>query len=407
MGVARVYIKPFTSSGIFATDYIEVTKYVGQFGTISQDVDSLEYQLGIYRNSSFNLVLQNRTGKFSDIGVQQSIFRYKRSDSIIRITYQEDAEQPILGFARCGFIHVSNEVEVFKGILNDESLSMDARSEDVSFTCLGFESLFDRVNVPFASISNGDLISDVLYALLNQTLITTYLTVNLANINPSLDQAIDDVTDYQNKTAKDIIDNLLLKSNSVLYIKNDTVYVTSRAPSVAVMHTFYGQGSLLGPETISNLKSIRSGAAKQFNTFTWANSTNLQDDNNSVTKYGRKNKEISGIDFTNLTKRNNILSSLVSEFKDPKQEFEVETPMTYKMLTLGILDKVQFDYPTVYVPGDFLLPICGLAVCADPLTATLPLGLWAFKVDLTAYYKILKRSYNFKDLTASFKVRLI
>lgn len=403
MGIIRVYIKPLKQDGTLSADFQEVTKYVDSVGTISQDVDSLDYQLGVYRNSNFDISFINRSGKFSDVDQPQSIFKNKRSDSICKITFQKMADRPKVGFCQVGFFSISKEIELFQGLLNDESTSMDALSETVSLTALGFESLFSRVPVP-TTIVAGDDAQTVLFKMLNQSVITDYLTVDIANINPNINLPTDEVLSIAGKIVKDALDPLLVKANSVLYIKNSTVYVTSRAASATVKKTFYGQQSLLGPENVVNLKNIKNGASKQFNYFAWDQSTIIRKDNNSIQRYKTKKKSVPDGLYTNTIKRNTILDALVAEFKDPKQEFSLETGMDYKTIALNILDKVQIDYPTAYVAGDFPLPICGLAICGQ---AVLPKGLWAFKEDLSSFYKILSRSYEPSTLTATFKLRKI
>lgn len=406
MSRTKVYITPYQSDGTYGAE-VDVTKYVENIGQISVDTDSSEYQIGVYRNSSVKLDLDNRSGKFSDISIYQSIFRYKRADAIVRITFLETDELPYCGTAICGTARLVEEVTVFEGLLSDESLTEEAGAERVSFTVLGFESLFAREVVPFSAIANGDLSSELIFACLNQTTITDLLTVDIANINPGLDLASDVVAGLEGKTVKESIDKLLLYSNSVLYVKNRTVYVTDRTATVAVMATFYGQASTLGAENIINVRNITNGKNRIFNYLTWSDSSAVFQDSTSVRLHGVRKKELGFDIFTDNLKQLAIEEELVTEFRFAKQELELQTPVTQEAIALNLLDRIRVDYPTVYVPSDFPLPICGTAVCGDAGSATLPRGLWSLQIPDSRRYKVLKKAFDFKSMVATFKLREI
>ena len=406
MSRTRVYITPFDSDGEY-TDEIDVTKYVTAIGAIGIDTDSSEYQIGVFRNSSVRIDLNNRDGLFSDIEIYQSIFRYKRSDAKVRITFLESDELPYCGTAICGSARLVEEVTVFKGLLSDESLTEEAGQEIVSFITLGYESVFSRVTVPFDAVFPGDMISELLFTILNQEQITNVLTIDIDNINPALDQAIDSVEDLDNAQAKQTINKLLLLSNSVLCVIDDTVYVTSRAPSADLKKNFYGQASTLGPENVMNVKNITNGKNRIFNYITWSDSAAVFQSSPSIRLHGAKLKELNSKLFTDVDKQLAIEQALVLEFRFPMQELELETPITQEVIALNLLDKINIDYPTVYVPGEFDLPICGLAICGDPPSATLPRGLWSLQIPSDRRYKILKKTLDFKSMKATLKMRQI
>jgi hypothetical protein len=402
----RVYITPFDENGVYGAE-VEVTKYVSSIGPIGVDTDSSEYQIGVFRNSSVKLQLNNRDGLFSDVAIAQSIFRYTRADSKVRITYLEDDNLPYCGTAICGLAILCEEITVFQGLLSDDSFTEEAGTEVVDFLVLGYESLFSRVTVPFADISNGDDISTILHAILNQTEITDLLTVSLVNIVPSLDQGVEFVADLENKTGKEAIDRLLLLSNSVLYIQGTTVYVTARTATVATQQTFYGQASTNGAENIVNVRNITSGKNRIFNYMTWRDSSAVYQNSTSVRIHGVRKKELDSPLFTDAAKHLLILTEIVGEFGLPKQELELLVPINATTVERQLLDRVAIDYPTVYIPGEFDLPVCGIAVLGDPLTATLPRALWSLQIPADRRYKIIKKTLDFKSMVATFKLREI
>jgi hypothetical protein len=401
----RVYINPFDEAGAY-TEFQEVTDDVlfGKIGSINTDLDNTEYDIGIYRTSNFKISLRNDNAKYSDVDNPDSIFRYKRAESLIKITWEINDEGPFVGIDESESGFLSEELIVFTGLINDESLTMDLETQTVSFTCLGKEYLFSRVTVPFGSISNGDLFSAILYAVLNQPQITTLLTVDPANISCGTDLAIDSIASLQNKTVQEGLNKLLLASNSVLYIKDDTIYVSPRSPSANVILNFYAQTSTLGNENILDVKNIKNGMNKVFNYFTWKDSTVVSEDVSSVIKNGVRKKEVNFEFITDDTKKLTILDNLRDEFANPKQDFDLYTPLNYTTIVGNLLDKVSIDYPITYVSAGDPIPICGIAVCGE---AILPKALSAFQIASDDYYKVIGRSIDPKKSEIKFKVRKI
>lgn len=399
----RIYIKPFDDLGSYAADWIDVSNDVDwkALGSIAQDLDNTEYDIGIYRNSNFKLQLNNSGGLYSDVGNQTSIFHYKRTDSLVRVTWQQ-GPMPVCGIAKTGQSTLTEEIDIFVGLLNDDSATMSIKTQKISFTVLGRESIFLRTIVPFGSISNGDLLSDVLYACLNQTKITTILTIDPANIEVGIDTEIDSIASLQNKTVQEGLNKLLLATNSVLYIEDDAVFIQPRTESVDFEYYFYGQASPNGPENVSLIENIKNGIARTFNFFTWKDTTNSVTNTDSSVKYGARKKEIDFEFITDTAKRDDIMEALLDEFGLPKQEFDLETPLNHQSIDIGLLAKVSVDYPTIYLGSN--LPICGIAICGE---AVLPIAKWDFRIDPLDGYKVIGRAINIKEATITFKLRAV
>lgn len=404
----RFYITPFLDTGEYGTE-IDVTKDVdySSMGTLSRALDNNDYDIGIIKNSNVGITLNNLDGKYSDIDTLESIFRFTRNNSKARITFSFEENGNIAGMMTAGQAVLSPEIEIFSGFLNDDAAQMSLNDHKIPFTILGKESLFDNEPVPFASIANGDSVATTIYNLLNVPNITSFLTVSLMNIVPGQDQTIDDISSYQNKTIKDAISDLLLASSSILYILNDVIYVSARTPSISSKKTFYGEASANGVENILLIDSLTSGFAKIFNYLTWkSNPTIIKQNANSVAKYGAKKREFDVGFFTNSTKINNLLATILIEFKDPRQEFVLSTPIDTDVLGLQFLDRVTVDYPSIVVPADIggTLPICGVAICG---TDKLPHRVYNFSIDPPTDYKIMNISIDFQNASLLFKLRRI
>ncbi|OFZ54980.1 MAG: hypothetical protein A2428_03140 [Bdellovibrionales bacterium RIFOXYC1_FULL_54_43] len=409
MALFRVYIRPFDDDGNY-TSWVEISKYVSAraLSALEQSIDSSDYQLGVFRYPNFNLTLDNRDGSFSDVGGAQTIFRYKRSGSQIKVTFCEREFPPLCGFMICGDPESAmlwTELTVFKGLLNDESCTQSIADDTITFNVLGFESEFSRAIVPFGTVHNGDLTSAVIFNCLNQDQITNLLTVDQANISVGIDQQIDSIASLQNKTVKEGLDKLLLATNSVLFIENDTIYISARTPTAEVKSTFYGQASALGPENIQNLFDVKNGLSRTFNFFSWKDApAAMVTDPTSTTKYGIRKKELD-LDFFEIAQKQvNILTALRNEFSTPKQELSVTMPATPITVGIRVLDRIAIDYPTVLIPAESEVPVCG---AAEFDVAVMPDAAWSFSLDTDTHFKVISKKVNPGALTVDFRLREI
>ena len=120
----RVYIKVYDASGVYESDFREITDdcILSKIGTISTSFSSNNFETGSFKVSDFNLTVANRGGLYSGEGDVDSIFQFKRSDSIVRITWQQQQYDNYLGMGILGE-SVLNQTEytVFEGLLNDET----------------------------------------------------------------------------------------------------------------------------------------------------------------------------------------------------------------------------------------------------------------------------------------------
>lgn len=403
----RFYITPFLDSGAYGTE-VEVTKDVvfSSLGSLQLAFDNSDFAIGILRNSSVSVTLNNREGVYSDVDAIESMFKHTRANSKFRITYSLEENPNYAGSMVAGQTWLCTEVDVFNGLIDDNSATMDLQNHLVALSVLGLESVFEAAPMPYASIANGDSIATTIFNLLNQTAITKYLTVLVGNINPGASQTIDDITPYQNGSTRNALSDLLLASSSVLYIRNSTVYVAARTPTADVKKTFYWQGAVLGIENVLSIDNIRSGFAKIFNYLTWRDApTVLVSDSNSVTKYGVKLQEFEIGFFTNTTKMGVLLAAILAEFKDPKQEFVLTTAVNHSVLDLQFLDRVTVDYPLMVLPaGGQTLPICGQAICGVAYT---PKRLSNFYLDPPTDFKIMNIEINLQQAIVKLKLRAI
>lgn len=408
MSQVRVFINTFDLLGNYS-GFQEVTNDVDKnsIGTVRQRLDNSAYEVGVFKNTNLNLKLRNDHGKYSDPGVLQSIFVKKRIDSIVKVTWFANDDLPICGSAICGEAMLGDELNVFYGMLNDVASKQDIRDQKIKFSCQGMESLLDRVETNYGSLSGSDVVSDIIYDLLNQSAITALMTVDAGNISVGVDQIPDDITSLEGTTVKGALNKLLEISNSVMYVDvaDQTVYVKPRTPGATLDYTFYGQASSIGSENIVDIKNVRTGLNKTFNYWVWKDTNIVSRDIQSVNDNGVRRREVDSKLFTGTTKRTNVLDNFRDEFKDPKQELELTGILDYDTIQLFLLDKVNIDYPTVFEPAQGSeLPIYGTATYGED---KYPLGQWNLTIDTSTEWKVLGRSVDLKKGLIKYDLREI
>lgn len=410
MGQIGVQIQPFNPDGTRSGTYTDVSQFVDINGVsqIRESLDLTDFDVGVLRNAAVKLAVNNQKGTFNDVDDDQnSIFQFKRSDSLVRFTWRINDYRFVAGLSKANDLvdaTLSPDATLFEGLLSDEDLKFNALDQKMKFTVLGKEVLFDRTLVDTDDFSNGDLISDVLFAILNKSTITELLTVSASNINPTVDVTIDDKTELQDKTVAEALEQLLLFGNSTLRIVNDTVIIGPRSSSSTIAARFYSQSSDLGTENLIAARNISSGIKRTFNFISWPNG-NSASDATSQTTYGARKKEVGTDLITTGSKQDTILASILSEFKDPRQEFDLIVPLTYQNLEVELLDRITIDYGPLYAEFAEDLPFCGLAVCGE---ATLPSGLFNFILNEEAdEFEIIEKRYRFQQNEIQFSVRRV
>ena len=402
----RVYLKLFDDNGDYQSDWLEITDDVDMdsIGSISKDLDNTEYDVGVYRASNFKMKLRNTAGRFSDIGSPNTIFSYKRSNTLVKVTWEHTDETAICGIALADECWTSEEITVFTGLLNDEASEIELASQSISFTVLGRESIFQKCVVPYSSISAGQSLNTVLYTILNQSDITAVMTIDSGNISVGLNQTLDVVTNLENKTVQEALSELLLMGNAVMYLDGDSLIISARTATASVIKTFYGQGSSQGSENIQDVKKLKSGIARTFNFWTWQDTALYSEDASSRALYLTRKKEIGSDSFTDTSKRTSILNSLRDEFGLPKQEMDLYTPLNYETMDLELLDRIAIDYPVVYAEQLNELPVCGSAVLG---AAVLPNVIYDFSITTETNFKILGKSIDVKSGIVKLKIRQV
>jgi len=402
-----VFLNPKDDLGAF-TGYIDITEDVvwKSFSSFTQKLDSNDYDTGVFKHNALDLKLHNQHGKYSDVNTIDSVFRNRRGGSKVRISWRVQQREVACGSLPCGTgsAHVGPTINIFDGILNDDATTLDIDDQQINFKVLSGDSLFREVETNYSSLNIGDLSSTVIYTILNQTEITKHLTVSAGNISCGLDLSMDIVTPFENQTVKQTLDEVLFGSNSVLWVRDQTVYVKPRTGGATSQKTFYGQASNNGIEDVQKMSNISAGRNNVFNFWTWKDTTLVKSDATSIGKNGLRKKEMNIDHLTNTTKRNLLLEDQKTTFADIKQEFDLTTPINYETLALTFLDKVNVDYPSpVSAPRPGVeIPIYGLAIYG---TAIYPRTETSITIPVSTNFKIMGMKINRSNQSITFKLK--
>jgi hypothetical protein len=400
----KVYIKPFDIDG-FYTEFIEVSEDVQErsLGILTEAIDFNEYNTGGIKVSDFSLTVTNTQGRFSDVDGLNSIFRYKRSDSIVKVTWNPTEFSNLCGMAICGESHCGDtEITVFEGILNDDASTDSVQNQTITFQVLGYDSILDRLPLPVSTPAVSQLFSTAIYNILNQAPFNELITVSLSNINPPVDVTFDNVDDFDDNTGKEALDKIYTGANAVMTIRDNVVYVSNRDKSSELKYTFRGQASDIG-EDILKISSAKNGLNRTFNYIVWQDTPYFDQETSSVQKYLKRQKII---DFTYLSSQAKIessLSNILGGLSVPKREFELTTPIYQETMALNLLDWVKVDYPTpLFAPVGDILPVYGITNYGE---GKYPYADFNIIIDEDTDWKIITKKVNLKRDTITLKLR--
>jgi len=405
MGKFHVYFTPPNGATVEVTE--DVLK--GGLTPLKEQLDNTEYDVGIFRVSDIKVRLRNDHGRYAEPGTPATIFPVIRNGSIVKITWEPGPHKLVCGFFKPLEAIYSEEIDVFEGILTDDATRQSIEDQTITFQVLGFAHLFDRAEA-VGNYENVDF-QDTIFGLLNVPEITDILTVDTDNIECSVNVEIDDDEFFENKTVLEALSEVLRLSNSILYIRDRTVFVTPRTPSNELKYSFYGQSSVLGVENLLSIKNYSNGLNRVFNLVRWSDGL-LSDttisvrDTDSINQFGvyRKNVQLSLLN--NTGKIETVLEGIRDEFSFPFVEFELESWLSPQVLELFFLDRVQVDNPSILVPAEnqSSLPFYGSARYGQ---SAYPVKLSALNVPGTKRFKILSRSIDLEDEKISFSLREI
>ena len=371
------------------TQDVDITDFVKNLGSIKKELDNGDYDIGIFTFGDMTLNMINHNRKFNDPHDPRSMFKFTRDKCKVEIIfYEADGTN----FTR------------FKGLINEDATRLNFTSGIIRFKVLSLDSIFRQVEVAPGAIVDGDSFSIAIKKILNVPAITNTLTYSAGNINVDYDGNIDVGEEFSAVRVKDALDDLLLASNSILFVDNsDVLHVKARAES-ATQFNLYGHGDLYGRENILKIKDFNSGLHRTFSAVS-VNTTTISTDDNWIVEYGFRKKDLSFPFITTLATEEDIADNVLLAFKIPKMELKIEVSND-AVRNIELLDVVKVDYPyrTSLPPETGIMPMYGVAQYGvdyyAPTTGT-------FEIKSNIKWKVISIQENPVKFTTTLKLRQV
>jgi len=392
---ADLYLKRRYPDGTFDSDWIDISRYVagGGYNQIKYQLDSGDFDVGVFVANSVNVVLSNNEGRFNEIDDSRSYWSMLESRNLSKIKIE------------AGYID-ENDAKVsatpFEGILDDKSFVIND-DDTVSFTVLARESVFKSLEVITGTLASSISASDAIYTLCYRGEVVDYMTLDSDNINPGNDITIDDPTVYDGKKLDSVLAEILVITNSVMYVdENGNLIVKNREHTRRPVINLYSNASTGQHDNIYRITAVNNGRHRVKNLWYWSGSAiNASSSAYFHNRYGVTRKSISYDSITTGATKQSIIDALLAEWQYPKQEFIVTTDFIPGVI--NFYDTITLDVNPRYSRQDDLA-ISGLAVSGTARSVSFLSGL---KISPLLGFKILAYHHDLNNATTTMKVRNI
>lgn len=334
------------------SEFIDITEDVleDSLNNIKQSLEDDDFDVGKISFDNLSITLRNEHAFYSEAANATSIFPLKRDQSIIRIDWAINSFGNSCGNSPCGYTFLSNSRTLFKGLLEENSAKFDVQTQNITFRILSLDSIINKEDTPFGVLDVNDDANTTLYNILNQPSITQFFTVDISNIDTKNNFIPDTIAHFDGTTCLESIQDILLIANSIMFVKDDVIYIKGREETPDSKFTFYGASSNEGIENISDVSEYGIGLNRTWNFWQWEDTNINVSFIDSIDLYGVRMKEISSELITDSGKINTVLNSYLNEFGFPKTELTLKVPMYTPIVDLGFLDKINIDYPSEVLP---------------------------------------------------------
>ena len=371
------------------TQDVDITDFVKNLGSIKKELDNGDYDIGIFTFGDITLNMINHNRKFNSPDDPRSMFKFTRDRCKVDIIF---------------YLADGSSTNRFRGLINDDATRLDFTSGIIKFKVLSLDSIFRQVEVGAGVIVDGDSFSTAIKKILNVPAITNTLTYSAGNINVDYDGTIDVGEEFSSIPVKGALDDLLLASNSVLYVDNsDVLHVKARTES-ATQFNLYGHGDIYGRENILKIHDFNNGLQRTFSSIS-VNATTISTDDNWVVEYGFRKKELTFDFITTTATEQAIADNILSAFKIPKLELKIEVSND-AVSNIELLDIVKVDYPYRHSipPETGVMPMYGVAQYGVDYYAPTT-GTFEIKPDIK--WKVISIQENPVKFTTTLKLRQV
>lgn len=391
-GYLDVYIKRRSPDGTYEADWLDVSRFVSSRGvTVDYSLDSGDLDIGLFTVGNITVGFNNRTGRFSepwDCRSHWAAFETRHLTKVkVEAGYLDDDDQKLTE-------------QAFQGLIEDRGTATGDQDE-VVMKALSREAAFNQVTVPVGLLSSSILASEAILVLCSRGEIAEHMTVTAANINPANDITIDDPSTFGARKLNDVLSEIMLLTDSVLYVNEaGALVVRNRQHTRRVKRDFRKNAATGKSDNIYSISNFNSGRQRARNYWQWTSSTiEAKSDAHHLIKWGVTKKTVSSSAITNASTKLAILEGLRDQWQFPKREIEIATDYLANEITF--FDTVTLDVePHLDRRADLAIAGTGSALAGTARAAAYTSGLFiepliGFKViglrhDLGRFQTILR-----------------
>lgn len=388
------------------SDFVDITEDVleSSISSIKQALESDDFDIGKITFDNLKLTLRNEESRYSEASNASSIFPLKRDQTIIRIDWGINSFGHSCGNSPCGYTFLSYDRTLFKGLVEENSTIFDVETQNVTFKVLGLDSIINKQPTPFGDLLVTDDANTLVYKILNQPKITQFFEVNPANIDCKNNFLPDDIATLEGKNALESLQDIFLLANSIMYVRDDKIFVKARQETPESQFIFYGASSNEGIENIATVSEYGIGLNRTWNFWFWEDTDYQVSFIDSIELYGERRKGIFSELINTEAKIMIVLNSYLDEFGFPKTELTLTVPMYTPIVDLGFLDQVNIDYPSEVLPtiDEFSSKYNQARYDSGFKYNRVQNSLF---ISISQAWKILNRKINVKQHEIEFKVR--
>lgn len=391
----RVYITPLISQFVYGTE-IEVSDRVTLDGInqIKRAIDSQDYEIGVYFYSDLELVGANVNGYFNDPTDLRSIFPFNRDLAKCRVVFE----------------NTDGDTITYYGLINEEATRVDAMNDLITFRILSLDSIIRNTQVAGGTVADGVPVKTAILSILAGSTIGSVLSISPSDINPNLDFTIDLGSAFDDQPTQDVLNQLLLASNSVMKISSSgVVTVASRGANNVSALNLFGPYDELRRQNVINIQNYNTGLQRMFTSIAITDGNGdltILDNAPLANTFGYRQESIEFDFMTDPATINQVAANILAEFSSPKVELEVEVP-TSIVRDLDLLDLVSINWPlriTSY--QGHMLPVIGVTPIGNT-SFPLPNKFGSLNIAKNVAFKVIEIDHDPNTFTSIVKLRQI
>lgn len=338
MSGIKLELEALDENNNYSLGKIDISKYLlgdSAISKIKSSIDNSDFVVGVFSFSSCKIKLVNRNGIFN-LG-SGGLFPFERNNARVTIS----------------LIKKDNSIsKVFEGLIDEIATRDNPLSESITITVTSIDSIFKKTIVQAGAVRIGQTFKEAIIGLLSNNFLLNFIEINEDKINLDYNGVIESVESFANKSTSEVFNNILVASNSILYIDNNReVIVTPRVVlNKVVSKNFYGNYDQLDRKPkILNIKNVNTGLHRAINQIRVNN--NYYQDHDYIAAFGLKSKDITVEFVSDIDQLRNIANNLINKYKVPKSELIIAIPLE-ESVDLKLTDIVTIYIPKKIIPFD-------------------------------------------------------